>query len=100
MEANLSSSTDSLPQANWATALKTVWEWLCGAVKHRRIRRLRISETLSLGDRRFLAIIEFDRQEFLLAGCGNSLELLARLDGGKVIAESVSRRPNPNLQGH
>jgi flagellar biogenesis protein FliO len=98
MEANLSGSTQSLPQANWAAALKATWQWLRAAVTHRRVRRLRINETLSLGDRRFLAIIEFDRQEFLLAGCGNSLELLARLDGGKLIAEPAPRRASSRLE--
>jgi hypothetical protein len=34
-----------------------------------------------------LAVIEFDRQEFLVGGSGNSLELLARLHEGRVIAE-------------
>ncbi len=85
MEGNAASSTQTLPGEGRAIALKTVWQWLRGAVLHRRARRLRISETLSLGDRRFVAIIEFDGQEFLLAGCGNSLELLARVEGGRVI---------------
>ena len=55
--------------------------------KPRRARRLRVCETLSLGERRFLAVIEFDHQEFLVGGSGNSLELLARLHEGMVIAE-------------
>jgi hypothetical protein len=42
---------------------------------------------LSLGDKRFLAVIEFDRQEFLVGGSGNSLALLARLHEGVVIGE-------------
>jgi flagellar biogenesis protein FliO len=53
----------------------------------RKVRRLRVCETLPLGERRFLAIIEFDRQEFLVGGSGNSLELLARVHEGMVVAE-------------
>ncbi len=98
MQANSSSPAQSLPQAHWAAALKTTWQWLRGAVVRRRVRRLRISETLSLGERRFLAIIEFDGQEFLLAGCGSSLELLARLEGGKII-EPVRHREGSLIAG-
>jgi flagellar biogenesis protein FliO len=68
-------------------ALKNLWQWTQRAVKARKTRRLRVCETLSLGERRFLAVIEFDRQEFLVGGTGNSLELLARLHKGTVITE-------------
>jgi hypothetical protein len=46
-----------------------------------------VRETLSLGDKRFLAVVEFDRQEFLVGGSGNSLALLARLQEGMVVPE-------------
>jgi flagellar biogenesis protein FliO len=87
MEANAASQPTSLPEAAWGLALKTTWQWVRRAVKPRKVRRLRVCETLSLGERRFLAIIEFERQEFLVGGSGNSLELLARLHEGRVIAE-------------
>ncbi len=92
MEGNAASSTQPLSEAAWAIALKGAWHWLRGNVLHRRVRRLRISETLSLGERRFVAIVEFDGQEFLLAGSGSSLELLARVDGGKVIPPPAALR--------
>jgi flagellar biogenesis protein FliO len=91
MEANLAGQVSSVPEAVGAAALKNLWHWLGSAVKPRR-RRLRVCETLSLGERRFVAIIEFDRQEFLVGGSGNSLELLARLEEGKVIAEPSTPR--------
>jgi len=78
MEANVASPATSPPGEGWAVALKNLWHW---------VRRLRVCETLPLGERRFLAIIEFDRQEFLVGGSGNSLELLARLHEGMVVAE-------------
>jgi flagellar biogenesis protein FliO len=43
-------------------------------------RRLRLSESLALGERRFVAVVEFERQRFLLGGTGQSLVLLAKLD--------------------
>ena len=87
MEANAASHVSSLPGAAWSVALKNSWQWIRSVVKSRRVRRLRVCETLSLGDRRFLAVVEFNRQEFLVGGSGNSFALLARLQDGTVIAE-------------
>jgi flagellar biogenesis protein FliO len=87
MEARTTTPATSLPQAVWAAPLRNLGHWILSAVKSRKSRRLRVCETLSLGERRFVAIIEFDRQEFLVGGSGNSLELLARLHEGRVIAE-------------
>ncbi len=87
MEANAASQATCPPVAAWTVALKTLWQWVQRAVKPRRVPRLRVCETLSLGERRFLAVIEFDRQEFLVGGSGNSLELLARLREGAVLTE-------------
>jgi len=43
-------------------------------------RRLRLSETLSLGEKRFLAVVQFQQQEFLVGGTGSSIALLAKLN--------------------
>jgi flagellar biogenesis protein FliO len=97
MEANAASRAISSPQAPWVVALKNLWNWTRRAAKARRARRLRVCETLSLGERRFVAVIEFDRQEFLVGGTGNSLELLARLHDGSVITESSLPRESRPL---
>ncbi len=44
-------------------------------------RRLRLAETLPLGERRFVAVLEFERERFLLGGTASSLVLLTRLSG-------------------
>jgi flagellar biogenesis protein FliO len=87
MEANAASETTSPPVAARSIALKNLWQWARHAVKARKARRLRVCETLALGERRFLAVIEFDRQEFLVGGSANSVVLLARLHEGAVIPE-------------
>ncbi len=95
MEANAVSRAITPPGAAWV-ALKNIWQWTRRAVTARKTRRLRVCETLSLGERRFLAVIEFDRQEFLVGGTGNSLELLAQLQGGMVIPKgSLPPAPHP-----
>lgn len=94
MEAESVSPVSSLPEAAWLVILRKFWQSARRAITVRKARRLRVCETLSLGDRRFLAVIEFDRQEFLVGGSGNSLELLARLHDGTIVAEpSAGREP-------
>ncbi len=97
MEAKAASRAISAPEAPWVVAVKNLWHWTRRAAKARKARRLRVCETLSLGERRFVAVIEFDRQEFLVGGTGNSLELLARLQEGTVITESSLPRDSHPL---
>jgi flagellar biogenesis protein FliO len=60
---------------------------LRGSLQGHPARRLRLSETLSLGEKRFLAVVQFQQQEFLLGGTGNSIALLARLDTPGVVPD-------------
>jgi flagellar biogenesis protein FliO len=59
-----------------------------GFKRRRSARRLRLSETLSLGEKRFLAVVQFQHQEFLVGGTGNSIALLARLNAPGVTPDS------------
>lgn len=43
-------------------------------------KQLRLTESLPLGERRFVAIVEFERSRFLVGGTASSLTLLARLE--------------------
>lgn len=59
-------------------------------------RRLRLCESLPLGERRFVAVVEFDAARFLVGGTPSSLVLLSRLgdvDGrGEGIPESAPEK--------
>jgi flagellar biogenesis protein FliO len=55
------------------------WRRILGLAR-RSPRRLRLLENLPLGERRFVAVIEFDESRFLVGGTSASLVLLARLD--------------------
>jgi flagellar biogenesis protein FliO len=59
-----------------------------GFKRRRSERRLRLSETLSLGEKRFLAVVQFQHQEFLVGGTGSSIALLAKLDAPQVTPDS------------
>jgi flagellar biogenesis protein FliO len=50
------------------------------ATGHRPERRLRLCETLSLGEKRFIAVVEYGKQKFLLAGTPQNISLLQSLD--------------------
>lgn len=44
--------------------------------QHRAKKKLRLRETLSLGDKRFLAVVEYRHQEILVAGTASSITVL------------------------
>jgi flagellar biogenesis protein FliO len=50
--------------------------------------RLELCETLSLGNRGFLAVVRCEGQRFLLGGTNGSLAMLAQLQGSGVERES------------
>jgi len=62
-------------------------------------RRLRLCESLPLGEHRFVAVVEFDGESFLVGGTSASLVLLARLGRAEFGAEAVRPTgvPDPNI---
>jgi flagellar biogenesis protein FliO len=42
-------------------------------------KQLRVCETVSLGDKRFVAVIQVDQERFLIGGAANSVAMLTRL---------------------
>jgi flagellar biogenesis protein FliO len=70
----------------------------------RKPRRLRLCESLPLGDRRFVAVVEFDRERFLVGGTPSSLVLLSRLEeagnrtGNEAEDDSLSSSTAANQQ--
>jgi flagellar biogenesis protein FliO len=59
-------------------------------------RKMRLCETLSLGERRFLALVVVERQKFLVGGSGSSIALLARLPSEP---DSAQPTPIPSQEG-
>jgi flagellar biogenesis protein FliO len=46
-------------------------------------RRLRVAETVSLGEKRFVSIVQVDGTQFLVGGAAGSVSLLAVLEGAQ-----------------
>ena len=61
--------------------LSRVWRWMRARhVERSSDRRLRVAETVSLGEKRFVAVVQVDGRHFLLAGGPTNIALLAQLD--------------------
>ncbi len=65
------------------------------ASAHRRERRLRLCEMLSLGEKRFIAVVEYGHEKFLLAGTPQNISLLKNLNSNSE-GEEKAPRPGPN----
>jgi flagellar biogenesis protein FliO len=77
-------TTESLRVSAGAFQARVIglWERVL-RLSRRQPRRLRLCESLPLGERRFVAVVEFDQSRFLVGGTPSSLVLLSRLaDGG------------------
>jgi flagellar biogenesis protein FliO len=59
------------------------------ASTRRRERRLRLREMLPLGEKRFVAVVEYGSEEFLLAGTPQNISLLRRLEMNRQGAEET-----------
>jgi flagellar biogenesis protein FliO len=61
---------------------------------------LRVAETVSLGEKRFVAVVQVDGRHFLLAGGPTNIALLAQLDAnddfGNVLKKTLASRKQPS----
>lgn len=63
------------------------WNWLLEQQQIRsRSRRLHLEETISLGQKRFIALIRVDGYRLLVGGGATEMALLARLDAQEPIS--------------
>ncbi|MGA8939637.1 MAG: flagellar biosynthetic protein FliO [Acidobacteriaceae bacterium] len=62
-----------------SNALTLAWVWLRAKYTISTTKRLRVSETISLGEKRFVAIVAVEGREFLIGGGTAGMSLLAQL---------------------
>jgi flagellar biogenesis protein FliO len=55
-----------------------------------RGKRLHVGATVSLGEKRFVAVIQVDGQQFLVGGGATNVTLLAQLNGKETFGELLS----------
>jgi len=85
-----------VPQGAARPLVTALWERALRLIR-RVPKRLRLCENLPLGERRFVAVIEFDAARFLVGGTASSLTLLSRLPDrshreGKVATEEEKEK--------
>jgi hypothetical protein len=70
----------ALSQKGLLGSLLRGWSWLNSKYKNSAAKRLRLSEVVSLGDKRFVALIKVEDREFLIGGASSGLSLLSPLE--------------------
>ena len=61
--------------------VRFAWKWLeRRRSAHFAAKRLHVTETLSLGEKRFVSIIEVDGTQYLIGGSAENVQLLTRLE--------------------
>lgn len=90
-------TTETLPffASSWWVQTRALWQRLA-RLSRRTPRRLRLRESLPLGEHRFVAVIEFEQRRLLIGGTPSSLVLLAHLDAGPT---EKSAFPDPQPAG-
>lgn len=80
--------TEALRLSSGGLRKRLIWLWeRVLRISQRTPKGLRLCESLPLGDRRFVAVVEFGRERFLLGGTSSSLVLLSRLQNSRGLAE-------------
>jgi hypothetical protein len=59
--------------------LVRAWSWLRTKYVQTATKRLRVAETVSLGEKRFVSIVSIEGREFLIGGGTSGVTLLAQL---------------------
>lgn len=69
--------------------LLRAWSWLQKNNKFAAVKQLRVSETVSLGEKRFVALVDIDGQKFLIGGGASGVSLLTSLGANDSSAEAM-----------
>ncbi len=80
--------------ANSIDALRTAWDTLqraCRWIQHKRIqqfssRRMRVAESISLGEKRTISIVVVDGAQYLIGSSSGGVQLLTKLDQPSALA--------------
>jgi flagellar biogenesis protein FliO len=85
----------------WAGLLRILtrtWTWTQQKLKSHQIRkRLRVCESVSLGEKRFIAVIQVDGEQFLVGGSSSSVSTLAHLEPLREFSDVLRNRCEQDL---
>jgi flagellar biogenesis protein FliO len=75
--------------------ISTVWRWIkTKQFTRSNTKRLQVTSSVSLGEKRFVAVVQVDGLQFLVGGGASNVSLLAQLDRkesfGEVLEQTAS----------
>ena len=80
------------PKHFTAQPIASAWAWLKKNYASSATKRLRVAETVSLGEKRFVAILRVDGREFLIGGGTSGISLLTQIEKTQIKKPSRSSR--------
>lgn len=81
-----------------APLLARVWAWLQKQRTLSTKKQLRVSDTVSLGEKRFIALVHVEGQKFLIGGGASGVSLLAELNNDAEIESSLALEAEEDSQ--
>jgi flagellar biosynthesis protein FliO len=78
------------PRAAGPNALARVWSWLHSKYAQSATKRLRVAETVSLGEKRFVALVSVEGREFLIGGGSSGVSMLTSLEDTRKAKSSLT----------
>jgi hypothetical protein len=77
--------------------MQSAWSWLHRKYALTGTKRLRVAETVSLGEKRFVALVRVEDCEFLIGGGASGVSLLTQL--GKVSGATNALQSDLGVEG-
>lgn len=77
-----------------ASFIRLLGSWISRVRVRPAKKRLRVCESVSLGEKRFVALIRVDDKEFLVGGAANSVSLMTQLGTTPVFAAALHSQVN------
>ena len=74
------------------------WAWLKKNNKFTVTKQMRVAETISLGEKRFVSVIHVDGQKFLIGGGAQGVTLLTELSKSQSTADALQTIANAGEQ--
>jgi hypothetical protein len=75
------------------------WNWLKERNALSSKKQLRVSETVSLGEKRFVAVVHVQGQKFLIGGGTAGVSILAELDNQETVeGKALEQNPTPETE--
>lgn len=83
----------TLNASRTSSSFRRVWHSIERLVQtHQARKRLRLCETISLGEKRFIAVVQVDGKQLLVGGATNGLSVLANLESSSTFSNILQRR--------